>query len=117
MSVETAPDTTPTSRAARRSAPQNVGPAERWLSLAIGVAALWLVRKRGGLRGWTTRAVASALLARGATGYSEAYGVLGIDTASAEHRSSAALRRARRPREGSKPARGGRPARRPPRPA
>lgn len=60
--------------------PPNVGSAERWVSLALGVVAVWVTRRRAGALAWATRAVGSALLARGVTGRSEVYYALRVDT-------------------------------------
>lgn len=64
---------------ARRPA-RNVAPTERWLSIGVGVATLWAGRRGRGPVAWVSRAVGSALLARGASGRSELYHAFGIDT-------------------------------------
>jgi len=71
-------ETRPARPGAHLSAP-NLGAAERWISLAVGTGVLFVARKRRGPLAWVTRAVGSALLARGTSGRSELYRALGID--------------------------------------
>lgn len=62
---------------------QNVGEAERWTSALGGAAlALWGLR-RGSLGGLAVAAAGAALLWRGASGWCNVYGALGIDGARA----------------------------------
>lgn len=70
---------------------RNVGTTERWISIAVGLTAVFVARRGLGPVAWATRAIGSALLARGASGRSELYRMLRVDTA--HERSAFPLRR------------------------
>lgn len=67
-SASAPPSSAPGTSSGRRVGPKRVGPGERAASLVLGLAAIFLVRDRSGPMAWATRAVGSALVARGWSG-------------------------------------------------
>ena len=59
----------------------NVGPMERWLSMAAGGVLAAYALKRRSTPGGAAALAGAALLYRGATGHCDVYGALGIDRA------------------------------------
>jgi uncharacterized membrane protein len=62
----------------------NVGPVERWLSVAVGGALAAYALKRRTVPGGTAALAGAALLYRGATGHCDVYQALGVNRA-ADH--------------------------------
>jgi hypothetical protein len=63
-----------------RQLPQNVGGAERQISLATGAVLAGLGLTRGGLTGLAMLGLGGALAFRGATGYCSVYNSLGLNS-------------------------------------
>jgi len=62
-----------------RSPRVNVGPVERWLSVAVGGALAAYALKRRSVPGGTAALAGAALLYRGATGHCDVYQALGVN--------------------------------------
>lgn len=62
-----------------RSSRVNVGPVERWLSVAVGGALAAYALRRRSVPGGTAALAGAALLYRGATGHCDVYQVMGVN--------------------------------------
>jgi uncharacterized membrane protein len=68
-----------------RPRPANVGETERWLSGAVGIGALFVGTRIGGLKGLGLGALGMGLLYRGASGYCSLYDALDVNSVDHEH--------------------------------
>jgi uncharacterized membrane protein len=71
---------------------RNVGPAERWASVASGAGLALAGLRQRGANGWAIAALGGMLIQRGATGYCQVYHALGMNTAGTGEDTRRALR-------------------------
>lgn len=69
----------------------NVGPTERWFSIAAGAASVAYGLKRRNLTGWLAVAGGAAAVWRGATGHCMFYELAGISSAESPHNSNVSV--------------------------
>jgi uncharacterized membrane protein len=70
----------------RAATSRNISDAERWGSLAAGIALIAYGISRRRLPGWMLTALGAMLVRRGATAHSDVYDMLGLNTARADTR-------------------------------